>query len=550
MNKNKKKRMKKVIALALAAAMASMAFTGCGSSGGSSEGSSKEVKESASNVNENATGEEIEKEVVNVGIGADPADLSPFGPETSGRTYIVDCLYETPGYFVDGEFNGVLAKDYELSEDETALTFHLYENIYDQAGNHFTASDMVFSFNTKAATGNFFSIDFIDSVEAVDDYTVQFNLKPPLQVTNIAYLVHNMYCVTEAAYNASADGMVTDGVISTSHYKVEDYQGGYLLTLKKYEDYWQEESLIADRSRANVKTINYYILTESNQRTMALESGTIDMCWSVDSNDVSKFMEGGEQSENYWVYESSDNISLVLLFNHGEGHKTTDINLRKAIGYSINSDTILQSVFNGHGAVNYDIARSSSTGFNESWTEQENFYQYDVEKAKEALAESGYNGETLTLLTGSEALFSDSVALIQGFCSAVGINVELSIVDPAVVTTYISDESAWDMVLTTTAAETYVVQPWLKHLDNTAAGTGKTVSFLADDTLQKLVTEAAAVETSTQDAIDECHDYTVDNAIIRGILNVYTCYVVPSDCKEVNLGYRKCIQPGACVYVE
>lgn len=552
MSMQKGKKMKKLIALLLTTAMTAAMAAGCGGSGNSSESEGSSSTASTSSTNENVTGESIQKDVVNVGIEADPADLSPFGPETTGRTQVMECLYETPGYFKDGEFVGVLAKDYELSEDETTLTFHLYENIYDQAGNHFTASDMVFSFETKLNAENFNNVSFVESAEAVDDYTVQFNLTPPLNVTNIANLVQYMFCVTEEAYNASSDGMVTDGIISTAPYQYSDYESGYLLTIEKYEDYWQtDESLRTERSQANVDTINYYVLTESNQRTVALESGTIDMCQSISSTDLSKFTEGGEQSDNYWVYESSDNLSLVLIYNQAEGHATQDENLRKAIGYAINGEIILESIYGGHGAVNYDFGREASAGFNEEWKTQDNFYQYDVEMAQELLAESGYQaGDTITLLCNSDSTSTDAAALIQGFCSAAGITVEIDSVDSAVVNTYFADSSAWDLYLTQSASETYIVQSWLRHLDNRSSEAGVTTGFLADDTLQELLEAATSVETSSQETIDACHDYVAEHAIVRGIANPYTCYVVSSDCQTVVLGCKAQILPGACTYVE
>ncbi len=495
--------------------------------------------------------ESTRRDVVNVGAETDPADLSPFGPSTTGRTAVIDGMYETLGHIIDGEFVGVLAKSYELSEDETTLTFYLYDYIYDQAGNHLTASDVVFSFNKKVELGNFANIDFVLEAEAVDDYTVQFTLDPPLTYTNIATLVQELYCVTEAAYEASSDGMVTDGVVSTSHYKFVDYQSGYLLTLEAYDDYWQtDESLIPERNQANVETINYYVLAETTQRTIALESGTIDMCWAVQSDDLYKFEEGGEQSDNYWTDPSSDNLSTVLLFNQADGHATTDENLRKAIGYAINAEAIAESVYGGYATVNYDISRSVSAGYNDEWETQDNFEQYDLEKAAEYLAESDYAGESLVLLCTSDATMTDSCALIQGFLGAVGITVEIKSVDSATISTYSADESQWDLFITSTAAEAYVTQSWLKHLDYNATGTGKTISFRLDETLEELVLAAAYISTSTQETIDACHDYYMENAIILGLVNPSVCTVATNDCETLVYGYKHEILPGACTYTE
>ncbi len=552
---------RRTLSILLAAAITLGMLSGCGSGSESSETTAQTTEASASDDAQDteaasddstaSSGTSVLKDVVNVGVEADPADLSPFGPETTGRTAVLNNIYESLGHIIDGEFVGVLAKSYDLSEDETTLTFYLYDNIYDQAGNHFTASDVVFSFNSKVDAGNFSNVDFVGSVEAVDDYTVQFNLTPPLTLTNIANLVQGTYCVTEAAYNASSDGMVTDGIISTSHYKVEDYQSGYLLTLVRNEDYWQtDESLIPDRNQANVDTINFYVLAESNQRTIALENGTIDMCWSVSSTDLYKFEEGGEQSGSYWTSYQSDNLSTVLLFNHSDGHVTTDENLRKAIGYAISADMVVQSIYGGYAETNYDISRSASAGFNEEWTTQDNFQQYDTDKAAQYLADSDYSGTTLTLLCNSDSTMTNCATLIQGFLETIGVSVEINSVDSATFNTYLTDDSQWDIALTSTAAETYVTQSWLKHLDYNATGTGKTVSFLKDDTLEELVLNAAYISTTSQENIDACHDYVTENAIILGLANPYLSYVVTNDCQSLCYGYKHEILPGACTYVE
>ena len=80
----------------------------------------------------------VKREVINVGIEADPGDLSPWGPNNTGRTATSDCIYENLAHCIDGEIHGVLMKDYELAEDESHMTVHIYDNIYDSPGNHLT----------------------------------------------------------------------------------------------------------------------------------------------------------------------------------------------------------------------------------------------------------------------------------------------------------------------------------------------------------------------------------------------------------------------------
>ncbi|MDL2319450.1 ABC transporter substrate-binding protein, partial [Eubacteriales bacterium OttesenSCG-928-A19] len=286
------------------------------------------------------------KDVVNVGINADPGDLSPWGPNSTGRTATTDNLYQSLAVCAGGEIYGVLMKEYVLAEDESYMDVYLYDYIHDSAGNHMTASDIVFSFDKCIELGNVNGLSYIDSAEAIDDYTVRFNFGKTLYVYDLETLFETFYIVTEAAYEASADGMSTMPV-TTFPYKVTDYTSGYLLTLEKVDDYWQtDEAAIHPRHKANVNTINYYIITETAQMTMALENGSIDMSWAVSTDDLYVFQEGGSQAGNYWVHQAPDNLVMQLFANCSDDKATSNVDLRKAIYYAVDSNIVLQSVYN------------------------------------------------------------------------------------------------------------------------------------------------------------------------------------------------------------
>jgi ABC-type transport system substrate-binding protein len=240
-------------------------------------------------------------DVINVGINADPGDLSPWAPVSTGRSDTEEMLYQALATYVNGEAESLLYKDYKLSDDEKYLDVFLYDYIRDSAGNPLKASDVVFSFDKAKASGNIRAISICDKAETLDEYSVRFYLNKQLFIGEIPSFLTQFYIVTRAAYEASPDGMATTPV-STAPYTVTRYTSGYILTFEKNQDYWQtDESLTPARAKTNVKTINFYIITEPSQMTIALENGSIDMSWHVSNDDTHLFDTGGPQSEKYSI---------------------------------------------------------------------------------------------------------------------------------------------------------------------------------------------------------------------------------------------------------
>jgi ABC-type transport system substrate-binding protein len=200
------------------------------------------------------------RDVINVGLNADPGDLSPWAPVSTGRSDTEEMLYQALATNVNGEPESLLYKEYILSADEKYVDVFLYDYIHDSAGNPLKASDVVFSFDKAKATGNVRAISISDKAEVLDEYSVRFYLNKTLFVGELPGLLTQFYIVTRAAYEASPDGMATNPV-GTGPYKVTKYTSGYMLTFEKVPDYWQtNDALTPARAKTNVKTINYYII--------------------------------------------------------------------------------------------------------------------------------------------------------------------------------------------------------------------------------------------------------------------------------------------------
>ena len=548
--------MKHITALLLVTAMILTLFAGCGSNNQPQAtaaaannptmevGSAAEVDVVAKG---DGTAEHVIRDSVTVGVQSDPADSAPWAANSNGRTNALWGLYQELGHIISGEFVPAIVKEYTIAEDGKSMTCTIFDYITDSAGNKLTANDVKFSFETGTALGYITGVSMIDEIVVDNDYQFTFKFGKELRLGDLDTIFRTAI-VTQAAYEADPNGMSTNPV-GTGPYTLTSYTAGSSFTYTAREDFWQtDENYLCARDRANVKTINYVILAESSQRTMALEQKSIDMCSEISNEDIGEFREGGAYSGDYWTYGVPDNLSLLIFCNCDSSRLTSNKDLRTAIFYAINAETILQSVYNGNGTNPKSMSPTWGTGYAASVDSEDNYYNYSVDKAKEYLEKAGYNGEELTILTEATGNVANSAVLVQAFLSAAGINAKIQSVDSTILQATYTNPDGWDILLTQNACNTYAVTAF-NPLSSDRYTTG-TINHIYDDKLQELLATAYAMSTAGEESFKALHDYVVENAYGMNLVNYTTTYVVPSFMDSVCLSYKKSFIPGGCTYIE
>lgn len=548
--------MKRITALLLVTAMILTLFAGCRSNNQPQAtaaaandptmevGSAAEVDVVAKG---DGTAEHVIRDSITVGVQSDPADFAPWAANSNGRTNALWGLYQELGHIISGEFVPAIVKEYTIAEDGKSMTCTIFDYITDSAGNKLTANDVKFSFETGTALGYITGVSMIDEIVVDNDYQFTFKFGKELRLGDLDTIFRTAI-VTQAAYEADPNGMSTNPV-GTGPYTLTSYTAGSSFTYTAREDFWQtDENYLCARDRANVKTINYVILAESSQRTMALEQKSIDMCSEISNEDIGEFREGGAYSGDYWTYGVPDNLSLLIFCNCDSSRLTSNKDLRTAIFYAINAETILQSVYNGNGTNPKSMSPTWGTGYAASVDSEDNYYNYSVDKAKEYLEKAGYNGEELTILTEATGNVANSAVLVQAFLSAAGINAKIQSVDSTILQATYTNPDGWDILLTQNACNTYAVTAF-NPLSSDRYTTG-TINHIYDDKLQELLATAYAMSTAGEESFKALHDYVVENAYGMNLVNYTTTYVVPSFMDSVCLSYKKSFIPGGCTYIE
>ncbi|MGM9521300.1 MAG: ABC transporter substrate-binding protein [Oscillospiraceae bacterium] len=553
---------KKLLAVVLALAMICLMFAGC-SSKTSNEGDTNKNDVSGNNQtnNDEPKGDESGNkdsgaelaDTITCGLTQDLESCNPWLMAHDGRQQVLyNTVYEPLAQLnVDGELELIIAKSIEKNDDGS-YSLEIWDNVYDSAGEHITASDIVFSFDQCIAAGQLaWGVRYLDHFDIIDDTHLTMYLKDESAV-GLNMLLKTCHIVSQASYEASSNGFATNP-IGTGPYVLDEYTPGSSARIVARDDYWQtDESARSSFSTVgSIKTVNFTIITESSQLALALEMGTIDAIAGnimLSKTDLGLFMsDDREPLDGYNAKEYLSSLIYQLEMNCGEHSALSDVRVRQAIAYAIDTEAIIQNVFGSDGAAATTNSSPYYADYDESLND-EVLYAYDPDKAADLLNEAGYGGGlTIKLLSMNNENNTKMATLIQSYLGDVGITVQVDTVESALFNTTRLDTvgDKWDMVLNTVMS---INTPGrFSTLDVNAFETGKNGLYIYDETLQELFLKANLAETYSVDTVTTLLNYVDENCFLYPVGYSYG-YVVTSDKFDTITLDRNCaLIYGQCV---
>ncbi len=527
--------MKKFLALILALAMTLTLLAGCGkdNSNNNENSNSNQPDNSPSvNIDVSQQGGQIAGDVdvdEIVGTGAQvltvgmTGDFGSFYPGGAGQTPVkikrVMC-YETL-FFKDenGEFHPILAKSYTDMGNST-YQIELFDYITDNQGNHMTAEDIVFSVDQYIADGqNSSTYATISEYKAVSEYVFQISFAPE-RVGQLSDFLTRVPCITKAAWENSPDEMATYPV-GTGGYvlNTEESVTGSYYVFDRRDDYWQtDEQYICARNMNNLERLNVKVIPDTSTLAIELETGGIDFATEISSTDWQLFVDGNTTKEGYISMAGQNNAYVHMTFNCGPDSPCSDIKLRQAIAYCINAADLAYAVYGDMGSV---CNTSTNPYLSDSGVEfgHDDYFPYDLQKAKDLVAESSYNGEPIVMLVLPKVTIKPAVALIQAYCAAAGITIEPLEYDMATYRKTAKETTGTvydiDLMGGTSADDTVFVS--VKELDDRSFNNGLNRTFVKDEKLQELYEMTGDAATTSPEVIQQLFDHIEENVYIYGM---------------------------------
>lgn len=540
---------KKMLAIGLSVCISAAMLAGCGGTTPDSteESAAEATTESAAETekSENAVVGMVEG-TVRIGTQYEWTNKNPYAEISGGADRNLRIIYE-PVFDRERETGNlipVLGKSYK-EVDPYTMEVELYDYIHDSQGNPLTADDVVFSYEEMIAEGNYWTGYLIDSCTKVDDYTFQLKLRTA-RAGALETVLSKTPIVTKAAFE-SLD--MSAEPVGTGHYVLDNYVSGSSWGYEVNNDYWQTEELTSPFSKANISNIEYKLYTETAQSSIALETGEIDVIEDVTSSEFYLFEEGGMDAETASLYEYASHFVTFLNYNCDPSDVFADQTLRQAVSTAIDQQSLLDAAYDGHGGICKTLAASSCVDFNDAWN-NDDYYDYNLEKAKELLGEAGYGeGElTVRLLVDNYEQRIRMAQIIQANLADIGVTVEILTYDTALYNTYKYTTDQYDMYIETLNCDDYITTIWDSALNNTKYSDGGTISHYKDDKLQEYVVSAGSKETRTDELIDEARQYLYEVVPSYGLIYTSVSHVAVNSINDLTVNMSCYLQPGAFEY--
>ncbi|QEK12949.1 glutathione ABC transporter substrate-binding protein [Crassaminicella thermophila] len=388
----------KLLAMFLTIMLLVAGLSGCGQS--SNEAATAEVKDS-----------------LVVATTYDAKSLDPHATNDVASSNVMQQIYEN--LVTLDENNQVipqLAEKFEKLDDKT-YKFYLRKGVKFHNGEELKASDVKFTFERALAKGG--SIKHIvgdidpNGFEIVDDYTIIIRTKVP-STAFLPSLIHvgGGSILNEKAVKEAGDDYGMNPV-GTGPFKFVSWAKGDKIVLKRNEDYYGEKPKFSE--------LVIRAIPEATNRTIELESGGVDIAYSITPNDVSRV----EENPDLKLLRKIDNSTTYLGFNC-EKAPFDDERVRQAISYALDTESIVKSVFRGVGGVAIGPVAPNVNYYNANLGKPD----YDVEKAKKLLAEAGYkDGFKTVLWTNDKKERIDMATIIQNQLKQIGIEVEIQVLE-------------------------------------------------------------------------------------------------------------------------
>ena len=486
------------------------------------------------------------------GVNADFGGLDPFGTASNVKSTWTPGVYQT--LFVLEEYGGepvsVMADHYERVDD-TTFDITIYDYIYDSQGNHITAEDVVYSYEYAKDCGTVTKMYYVDSIKQTGDYSVQ--LKTSSNSLGVwEYALTNVYIVSKTAHEASGDSFATSSC-GTGPYTVGNYIASSTLELIKRDDYWQkDESLSPAMYSANADRIVFNVLTESTQMGIAMENGSIDMIAGITGSEVDRFVEadGLTAKQGYHVSNQLNSLIDCMFLNMDEGSVFADNpQLRKAVLYGIDSEAMVTAALEGKGESCKTFGSRIYSDYLDQWN-NEDYYGYDFDKAKQLLTDSGFvQSKPFRILYQNSGQYKAEAELIQAYLQMMGLECELLGYDTSLFNDYKYNSAEWDIKLDPCKSPDILPNLWGYCLNSDNYENG-TTNFIHNDTLQAM-TIAIATETGhTEEKLDEYHKYLLDNAWFRALINPYNYIITKDSITEIMVNAKGYPAVWACTFAE
>ena len=352
-----------------------------------------------------------------------------------------------------------LIESWEVPDDNTII-WHVKQGIHFQNkapanGREMDAYDFEVCLNRTLEVPRFKTgyWSFIDSIEALDKYTVKINLN--------FYHPGWMYWLGTAYYtNIYPRELVEQGltekweyVVGTGPWMLEDYVDNVSGTYVRNPDYRVHTTIDGKEYQLPfADELVRVIIPDMAGREAAMRTGKVDLLHEQTQVAKQSILSTSPELQ-FRPFTNTVNNEGCLWMRVDQG-PTADIRVRRALWMAIDYEDYIDKLYGGEADLWYSYLLipgaepRAETPWDELPSELVETYSYHPEEAKQLLAEAGYpEGLKLELNIHAEDAYGDVASLLAGYWDRIGVETEIVANEVAVASQIGFDDLHQNMIL-------------------------------------------------------------------------------------------------------
>lgn len=367
----------------------------------------------------------------------DPENLDPIVRGRMGAMAVTMNLFD--GLVVhDSETAAIrpaIAHDWDISSDGKVYTFHLRDDATFHNGRAITAEDFVYSFERLSDPANAsplahyldgvigkaeFEEGYADSIQGlvvIDDHTLEIHREEP-DSTFLSLLAFPAAGVVPREVVEEKGSDFGHDPVGSGPFRFSSWVKDDRVELVAFDDYY--------RGRAELDRVVFRVISEAATKEAEFLAGNLD-AFIAPASIYRKYRDDPEYQDN--LIEVAEFFTRHVGF-HCEQEPFDDVRVRQAFNYAIDKETIIDVVLGGKGVPAVGYLPSSSFAFDPDLEG----YSYDPDRAKELLAEAGYeDGFETPMMTSEHPEWGlPIVEAIMPYLNEVGIRLQPETMDTGV----------------------------------------------------------------------------------------------------------------------
>ena len=371
----------------------------------------------------------VDRNVLHLSIGPDPASMDPIQAVDVYRGQLVVYMYDGLVRFVDGKPEPNLARSWDVSEDGRIYTFHLRDDVSFHNGRKFVADDVRYSFERtllpESQSPLTWVFDFIEGSDAmvegeadsltglrvVNPTTVEITLEQPFAPFLLLMAMPAAHIVPREEIEQKGP-QFSEAPVGTGPWVFESWAHDDVIRLTANARY--------HLGRPKMDGIEIRIIPETTTVIAEFERGNLD--W-VDLNEFPKPEFERFSSDPQWSDRIGHRPALITYYLalNNQKPKFQDARVRRALNYAVDIAGIAKVVYPGEVVVSHGPIPPGLPGYRETG----DGYGFHPDSARALLAAAGAEGLTFDVFFRSLAINQRFLEAVQANLADVGVTMNL-----------------------------------------------------------------------------------------------------------------------------